>query len=223
MSVASRPPRDRTDILTDVSPRIDSVNVGGVREVQWRGERVRTGIWKAPVGGRAVLVRGVNLEGDEQADRAVHGGPDKAVYAYAMEDHVYWRDVEGVATEPGLFGENLTVRGLDLRDAIVGERWRVGSALLEVAQPRLPCVKLGIRLGDPRFPKRFLAVARLGAYLRIIEPGEVRAGDAIDVVGRPDHGVTLALMAASLHDRSLGPRLLAAPEIPASWRRLANE
>jgi MOSC domain-containing protein YiiM len=202
-------------------PQLVSVNVGAVREVEWQGERVRTGIWKAPVGDRPVVVRGVNLDGDDQADRTVHGGPDKAVYAYAVEDYAHWREAEGVATEPGLFGENLTVQGLDLREAVVGERWRVGSALLEVAQPRLPCFKLGIRLGDARFPKRFLAVGRPGAYLRIVEPGEVRTGDAVRVLDRPTHGVTLALVAASVQDPALRPRLLAAPQLPAFWRRAA--
>jgi len=201
-------------------PLVLSVNVGAVREVEWRGERVRTGIWKSPVGDRAVPLAGVNLEGDDQADRTVHGGPDKAVYAYAEEDYAHWRDVEGVDVEPGLFGENLTVRGIDLREAVVGERWHVGTALLEVAQPRLPCFKLGIRLGDAGFPKRFMAVARHGAYLRIVEPGAVRAGDPIDVLSQPDHGVTLALMATAVRDRSVRPRLLPAlADLPLAWRQ----
>lgn len=204
----------------DVTPRLLSVNVGGVREVEWHGERVRTGIWKESVGNRPVRVEGVNLAGDDQADRRVHGGADKAVYAYAIEDYAHWRAAEGLATHPGLFGENLTVRGLDLRAAVIGERWRVGSVLLEVAQPRLPCFKLGIRLGDARFPKRFLAVERLGAYLRIIEPGELRAGDVIVVTHRPTHGVTLAAMVAALRDPSLVPALLPVAELPASWRRM---
>ena len=201
-------------------PRLLSVNVGGVREVEWRGERVRTGIWKFPVGDRAVAVRGVNLDGDDQADRTVHGGADKAVYAYAIEDYAHWRDAHGVDVSPGLFGENLTVQGLDLRRAVVGERWRVGSTVLEVAQPRLPCFKLGIRLADARFPKRFLAVARLGAYLRIVEEGEVRAGDAITVLARPAHGVTLARVAEALHDAEARRAALAAPELPAVWREI---
>jgi len=164
---------------------------------------VRTAIWKYPVGGRAVRLRGVNLDGDDQADRTVHGGPDKAVYAYAEEDYRYWADHQGIATSPGLFGENLTVQGLDLRSAMVGEQWRVGTALLEVAQPRLPCSKLGVRLADPRFPKRFLSVGRFGAYLRVLEEGEVRVGDAIRVLRRPDCAVSLQAMAKAL----LGSRL----------------
>jgi len=199
-----------------------AVNVGPVREVRWRGAIVRTAIWKEPVGARAVTLRGVNLDGDDQADRSVHGGADKAVYAYAEEDYRYWSEEEGVLTQHGLFGENLTVRGLELRSALVGERWRIGTALLEVAQPRLPCYKLGIRMADPYFPRRFLAVGRAGAYLRIVEEGELRAGDAIDVVHQPDHGVTLGHMVEAVTDRRRAAALLRAPRLPAFWRGLAS-
>ena len=202
--------------------RVVSVNVGPIREVAWRGTIVRTGIWKEPVGARAVALRGVNLEGDDQADRRVHGGVDKAVYAYAEEDYRYWAEEEGIRSEPGLFGENLTTHGMELRDAVVGERWRIGSALLEVAQPRLPCFKLGIRMRDPHFPRRFLAVARSGAYFRIIEEGELRAGDAIHVVDRPEHGVTLRDMVDAVRDRDRAAALLRAPRLPELWRRLAT-
>ena len=205
-----------------LAPSIVAVNVGLIREVVWRGSIVRTGIWKEPVGTRAVALRGVNLDGDDQADRRVHGGVDKAVYAYAEEDYRYWADQEGVRTQPGLFGENLTVRGIELRNAVVGERWRIGSTLLEVAQPRLPCYKLGIRMDDARFPKRFLAAARQGAYLRIIEEGELRAGDIIGVVHRPDHGVTLDHMVEAVRDRRRAAALLRAPRLPDFWRRLAS-
>jgi MOSC domain-containing protein YiiM len=194
-----------------------------VREVEWRGQRVRTGIWKSPVGDRAVRVAGINLAGDDQADRTVHGGPDKAVYAYALEDYEHWRMSAGPEATPGLFGENLTVQGLDLRGAVVGERWRVGSALLEVAQPRLPCFKLGIRWSDPRFPKQFLAVGRLGAYLRVIEAGELRAGDSITLLERPAHDVTLAQMAAALRDATLAQSLLSTPKLPEGWRRMLHQ
>ena len=176
-----------------IVPRVLSVNVGAVREVRWRGRRVTTGIWKSPVEGRVAL-RGVNLAGDDQADRSVHGGPDKAVYAYSREDYERWRAEEGIDTPVGLFGENLTVEGLDLSSALAGERWSVGTALLEVAQPRMPCYKLGIRMGDPEFPRKFMEAARPGAYLRIVREGDVGAGDAITVTSRPAHGVTLHAM-----------------------------
>ena len=198
-----------------------SVNVGAVREVLWREEIVTTAIWKHPVAGR-VAIRGVNLDGDDQADRVVHGGKDKAVYAYAREDYDAWREAHGVQVVPGLFGENLTVEGLDLVHALVGERWEIGTTLLEVAQPRLPCFKLGIRMGDARFPKRFQAEGRMGAYLRIIREGDVGAGDTIAIISRPEHGVTLADMVAALHDRSKADALARVPELPAFWRRVAS-
>ena len=200
---------------------VTSVNVGQVREVTWHGRRVRTGIWKTPIDTPSVMVRGVNLDGDDQADRRVHGGVDKAVYAYAEEDYRFWQ-AEGLAVTPGLFGENLTVRGLELRDAVVGERWRVGSAVLEVAQPRLPCFKLGIRLGDDDFPRRFQEAGRMGAYLRIIYEGVVAPGDGIEVVSRPEHGVTLGGMIEALGDQESLRKLLRAPELPAYWRQLAG-
>jgi MOSC domain-containing protein YiiM len=203
-------------------PEVTSVNVGQVREVSWRGRRIRTGIWKTPIDGASVMVRGVNLDGDDQADRRVHGGPDKAVYAYAAEDYVFWKEAEGLDVTPGLFGENLTVRGLELRDAVVGERWRVGSAVLEVAQPRLPCYKLGIRMGDDEFPRRFEEAGRMGAYLRIVTEGVVTPGDAIEVVSRPSHGVTLREMIEALGDRERLRGLLRAPGLPTFWRQLAE-
>jgi MOSC domain-containing protein YiiM len=201
--------------------RVLSVNVGAVREVPWRGEIVTTAIWKSPVEGR-VAIRGVNLDGDDQADRQVHGGRDKAVYAYAREDYDAWRDRHDVPTTPGQFGENLTVEGVDLRQAIVGEQWEVGSALLEVAQPRLPCFKLGIRMNDPRFPKRFQAEGRMGAYFRIVREGDVGAGDAIAIVSRPEHGVTLGDMVGALQSPSKAQLLGRVPGLPAFWRRFAT-
>ena len=200
--------------------RVLSVNVGAIQEVHWHGQIVTTAIWKHPADGRVAL-RGVNFDGDDQADRQVHGGRDKAVYAYAREDYDAWRNVHGVATAHGLFGENLTVEGIDLSLAVIGERWEVGSALLEIAQPRLPCFKLGIRMDDARFPRRFQAEGRMGAYLRIEREGDVGAGDAIAVVSRPEHGVTLGDMVGALHDRSKADLLGQVPGLPPFWRRVA--
>jgi MOSC domain-containing protein YiiM len=171
-----------------------------------------------------VPLRGVNLRGDDQADRTVHGGPDKAVYAYAVEDTEWWETELGRSLGPGSFGENLTVRGLPVSEAVIGERWAVGSALLEVCQPRLPCFKLGLRMGDPRFLKRFAKAGRPGAYHRVVQEGDIAAGDRIEVVSRPAHGVTSALVARAL----LGePQLLAAalraPELPADLREWMQE
>ena len=204
-----------------VPPRVISLNVGGIREIDGMGERVTTGIFKSPVAGRLAL-QGVNFEGDDQADRTVHGGPDKAVYAYALEDYEFWKEHEGVNTLPGLFGENLTVEGLDLTLAVVGERWAVGSTVLEIAQPRLPCYKLGLRMDDPYFPRRFLAAGRMGAYLRVIREGDVGAGDSIEVSDRAEGGVTLGEMVEALQDRRKAGALLRAPRLPAFWRRVAE-
>ncbi|HEX6536620.1 MAG TPA: MOSC domain-containing protein [Gemmatimonadaceae bacterium] len=168
-------------------PRVLVVSVGGVREVEWRGKLVRTGIWKTPVGDRPVRVETINLAGDDQGDRTVHGGADKAVYAYAAEDYRAWEGELGSTPEPGTFGENLTTIGIDLGRALIGERWRVGTAVLEVTQPRFPCYKLGIRMGDAEFPARFARSLRLGAYLRVLHAGDVRAGDEIAVLSRPGH------------------------------------
>jgi MOSC domain-containing protein YiiM len=198
------------------------VNVGVAQTVEFRGEPVETAIWKTPVAG-PIRIHGVNLEGDEQADRSVHGGPDKAVYAYASEDLAWWEAELERPVESGIFGENLTTTGLDVTDAVIGEHWAVGSAVLEVAQPRVPCFKLGIRMDDRQFPGRFAAANRPGAYLRIVSPGIVSPGDAIRVLERPDHGVTVGLVARAYHaDRSLVHRLFDAPELPEAWLHWAR-
>lgn len=202
--------------------RVESVNVGESREVAWRGRAVSTGIWKHPVGDRPVAVRGVNLAGDDQADRAVHGGPDKAVYAYSAEDYQYWRDEAQLETPFGLFGENLTTTGVSLTHAVVGEQWRVGSALLEVVQPRLPCYKLGVRMNDPGFPRRFMAAGRPGAYLRIVQEGELRRGDRIEVVERPAHGITLRNMMEALADPQRAADLRTLPRLPTWWQQFVG-
>ncbi len=199
-------------------PRVLSVNVGLPRLVGTAGRPVRTAIWKAPVQGR-VAVRGVNLDGDDQADRSVHGGPDKAVYAYAIEEVRVWEAELARVLDPAAFGENLTTAGVDVSGALVGERWRIGSTLLEVAQPRLPCFKLAVRMGDPTFLKRFAQASRPGAYLRIITEGELGAGDDIEVLDRPDHGVSMRLISdAILLDPSLIPDVLQAPQLLPSMR-----
>lgn len=209
------------DASPSAAARVISVNVGGVRLVDFHGDEVTTAIWKHPVAHR-VAIRGVNLDGDDQADRAVHGGPDKAVYAYAKEDYDFWRVHESFDTPPALFGENLTTEGMDLSSAVVGERWSVGSTVLEVAQPRLPCFKLGIRVGDPRFVERFLAALRMGAYLRVVWEGDVGAGDQITVLSRPAHGMTLREMTLALRDPLQAYRLREIPRLPDFWRRVAE-
>ena len=207
---------------TAVEGRLLSVNVGAVRRIELAGRAQTTAIWKLPVSGR-VAVRGVNLAGDQQADRRVHGGPDRAVYAYAREDYAWWERQLGRPLDPGTLGENLTTEGIEVTGALVGERWRVGSVVLQVTSPRVPCWKLGVRMGDRRFPRRFAAAGRPGAYLAILEEGAVGAGDQIQVHHRPGHGVTVGLVAASYHrDHRLAARILAASELPAAWRQWAE-
>ncbi len=194
-----------------------SVNVGSPREIEWLGRREATSIWKSPVDGR-VPVRGVNVAGDDQADREFHGGPDKAVYAYAREDTVWWERELGRELEHGSFGENLTVSGLDVTGAVVGERWELGTVVLEVAQPRIPCWKLGARMEDASFPVHFAAAGRPGAYLRIVEEGEIGAGDGVGVVGRPEHGISVGDVARIYHqERGRARALLDAPELCSDW------
>jgi len=205
------------------TPRVISVNVGTPRTVTWAGRRVRSAIWKSPVAGRT-RVEGVNLAGDDQADRRVHGGHDKAVYAYASEDYAWWSSELGTEVGPGAFGDNLTTEGIDLRTEVVGRRWHVGSAVLEIAQPREPCYKLGMRMGDAAFVDRFDERARYGAYLRIVTAGEVGAGDEIVTDPPPAHGLTLAELGSVERDapRSLLERVAAIDDVPQGWRDWAR-
>lgn len=200
-----------------------SVNVGAPREIEWLGRRDTTAIWKEAVAGR-LPVAGVNLAGDDQADRRFHGGPDKAVYAYAREDYEWWEEELGRFFPPGTFGENLTVAAIDVTGAVAGERWAIGSAVLEVAGPRIPCWKLGARLEDADFPVHFAAAGRPGAYLRIAAEGELGAGDPVEVVGRPAHGLTVGEVASIYHgDRDRADELLRAPELAREWHSWAEE
>jgi MOSC domain-containing protein YiiM len=203
--------------------RLVSVNVGRPQPVGLRrGRTVKSAIGKAPVD-RRVRVSGVNVEGDDQADRSVHGGPDKAIYAYAAEDTAWWEAQLERELGPGAFGENLTVEGVDVSGAVIGERWRLGTVELEVCQPRFPCFKLGLRFGDPKMLKRFTQAERPGAYLRIVREGEIAAGDAIEVLDRPAHGITVAVVArAVMIDHALLAGAADAPALPgdlSEWMR----
>ena len=203
------------------TPRVVSVNVGIVRTVEWHGREVTTGIWKEPVEGQ-VSVAGVNLVGDDQADRRVHGGPDKAVYAYAEEDYAWWAARAGAPFDPGTFGENLTTAGIDLTDSAVGDRWSVGTVVLEVVQPREPCFKLGIRMGDEAFPEHFATAQRPGAYLRIVREGHVTAGDEVSVAPAAAPRITLGQLVAPDQDRPLLEQIAADPRMVDRWRHHAE-
>ena len=159
--------------------RLISVNVGRPRAVSYRDGTVTTGIYKEPVAGRTWLRR-LNLDGDGQADLRVHGGEHKAVYAYPFEHYAFWsRELRRNDLGYGQFGENLTVEGLLEEQVHIGDVYRIGAALLQVSQPRSPCFKLGVRMGDAAFVARFAAANYTGFYLRVLEEGRVQAGDAI--------------------------------------------
>ena len=207
--------------------RLVSVNVGLPRQVTWRGKTVTTGIFKEPVEGR-VRLRRLNLDGDRQADLTVHGGPAKAVYAYPAEHYTYWREQLPDRDLPwGLFGENLTTRGLREDTVRVGDRFRVGTATLVVTQPRLPCFKLGVRFGRPDMVKRFLASRRTGLYLAVLEEGEVGAGDAIALVSRGEAPLTVAditrLYVDGEEDLEGLQRATRVEALPEDWRDYFRE
>jgi MOSC domain-containing protein YiiM len=206
-----------------VPDEVVSVNVGRAVEVPHRGTMVATGIFKGPIVGAAVLRR-EGVEGDVQADRTVHGGADKAVYLYGWDAYLWWMDELGHRLQPGEFGENLTVSALDEGRIHVGDRFRIGGALVELTTPREPCFKLGIRMGDPTFLKRFARAGRTGAYARILEEGPVAAGDPIERVEEAADQPTIAelhrLFAFARDDVEAVRRAIAAPALPEGWRRM---
>lgn len=178
-----------------------SVNVGRAAPLR-AGRQRSSAIVKRPVAG-PVAARGHQLAGDEQADRVHHGGPSKAALAYALEDTAWWEGELGRALGPATWGENLTLSGIDVTGARIGERWSIGNVVLAVTGPRVPCQKLATRMSEPRFVRRFTQAGRPGAYLAIVTEGELRAGDGVEIVHRPGHDVTVGLVfEAMLRDRS---------------------
>jgi len=199
-----------------------SVNVGEIREFEYNGRPARSAIWKSPVEGR-VAARGVNLQGDDQADRKVHGGPDKAIYAYASEDLKWWEEELSRSLDHGQFGENLTTQGIDVNEGLVGERWQIGDVVLEVSEPRVPCWRFGVRMEDAKFLRRFTEALRPGTYLRIISEGELGAGDEIRVLEKPDHDVSVRdIFRIFVRDRDEVGRLLDVPGLSENWRAWAE-
>jgi MOSC domain-containing protein YiiM len=202
--------------------RVLSVNVGLPRDVIWRGKTVTTGIYKRPVVGR-IPIRALNLDGDRQADLRVHGGADKAVYAYPSEFYELWsRERPELDFGPGTFGENLTTQGLLDDDVSVGDRFRVGTAELVVTQPRLPCFKLGIKLGRDTFVTEFLERGLLGFYFAVVREGEVAPGDPIVELQRDPRGFRVTEVARLfIHDRDDVESMRRAADLdvlPESWR-----
>ena len=199
-----------------------SVNVGQPRDVELNGEVKQTAIFKEPVPGR-VRIADHHVAGDRQADQVNHAGIHKAVYAYSREDLDFWAGELGRDVEDGFVGENLTIAGYDVSHAVVGERWRIGGVELEVAQPRIPCWKLGVRAGDRTMTRRFEQALRPGAYLRVITEGELGAGDELHVLSRPGHGFTVFDGSRIYHrDRDEAATLLKVEELAPplkSWAR----
>ena len=172
--------------------KLIAVCVGLPRQVDWKGKLVTTGIFKQSVSGR-VPMRSLNLDGDRQADLTVHGGVEKAIYAYPREHYDYWRqELPNEALPWGAFGENLTVAGLLETTVNIGDRFRIGSAEVMVTQPRFPCFKLNLKFGREDMVKRFLNSRLSGIYFSVVQEGEVGAGDAIEQVSRDENNITVA-------------------------------
>jgi MOSC domain-containing protein YiiM len=202
---------------------LESLNVSPVRTAVFNGKSVRTAIGKQPVATR-IGVHALGCDGDAQADPRYHGGPDRAVYAYAAEDYDWWSEQLGRPLAPGLFGENLTLRGIDVSGALIGERWRIGTTVFAVTSPRMPCSKLALVMGDPLFVKTYGKAMRPGAYLRVVEEGAIATTDHAEVIFRPGHALTLAaMMHIYLYDHARIPEALAVPDLPDYLREWALE
>ncbi len=199
-----------------------SINVGLPREVSRQGKTILTGIFKDPVKG-PVMLRTLNLDGDKQADLSVHGGPSKAVYVYPGEHYQYWRsELPGMNLIWGAFGENFTTEGL-LEDEInIGDRFRIGKAEVMVTEPRMPCYKLGIKFGNPKMVKRFLASRRTGFYFAVMREGRVEAGDGLELLNRDGNNITVAditrLYAFERNDLKTLERAVRVEALPEGWR-----
>lgn len=202
--------------------KLVSIQVGLPREVLWQGRSVTTGIFKEPVTG-PVTVRTLDLDGDAQADLSVHGGPDKAVYAYPAEHYEYWRrELPEMKLPYGMFGENLTTEGLLENEVNIGDRFRIGGTELVVTQPRVPCYKLAIKFGRADILKRFLASRRSGFYFAVAREGDVQAGDRIERLSRDGDGLSVEdivrLYAFERGDLETLRRAVQDKTLPESWR-----
>jgi ferredoxin-NADP reductase/MOSC domain-containing protein YiiM/ferredoxin len=205
-----------------MSGRLLSVNVGGPREIEWEGKIVRTAIWKDPVDGPR-MVRRINIEGDDQADRLAHGGEHRAVFVYQIDSYHYWeRELGRDDFTYGQFGENFTVEGLADEEVCIGDRYRIGEALFEVTQPRVTCYRVGIRMDEPAMPTLLVAHHRPGFYFRVLEEGLVQAGDQIEKVTDGPEQLTIADIDALLYlpnkSRVLLERALGVPALSEGWR-----
>src|SRR5215472_13629663 len=202
--------------------RLVSVNVGLPRDIEWKGRTVHTGVWKDPVRGRCG-VRRLNLDGDGQGDLAGHGGEQRAVFVYQIESYRYWQEqLKRTDFVHGQFGENFTIEGLPDDAVCIGDRYRIGSALFEITQPRVTCYRVGIRMNEPRIPGFVKSSGRPGFYLRVLQEGEVGAGDEIVKVGEANERMTVAEVNALLyspdHPRHQLERALQIEALSPGWR-----
>jgi len=202
--------------------KILSVNVGLPREVTWQGKLVTTGIFREPVNA-PVMVRTLNLDGDQQADLTVHGGVNKAVYAYPSEHYGYWRaELPGMDLSLGMFGENFTTEGLLEEAVYIGDRFRIGETEVMATEPRMPCYKLGIKFGRADIIKRFLASRRTGFYFAVVREGMVVTGDTIELIGQEQQDISVAditrLYAFEKDDLKSLRRAIGVEALPESWK-----
>jgi MOSC domain-containing protein YiiM len=207
--------------------KLISVNVGLPREVNWKGRTVSTGIFKKAVTGR-IIARRENLDGDRQADLTVHGGLEKVIYAYPAEHYDFWRrELPEVDFKWGEFGENFTISGLSEESLNIGDQFRIGSAIVMVTQPRLPCYKLAVKFNRDDILKQFLASGRTGFYLSVRQEGEVGAGDEVIELSRDGNNVTVADIVRLYLRQSDDPGLLARATqlepLLESWRKYFQE
>jgi ferredoxin-NADP reductase/MOSC domain-containing protein YiiM len=202
--------------------RLLSVNVGLPRDIEWKGRTVHTAIWKDPVRGRCRVGR-LNLDGDGQGDLAGHGGEQRAVFVYQLESYRYWQEqLRRADFVHGQFGENFTIEGLPDDEVCIGDRYQIGSGLFEVTQPRVTCYRVGIRMDEPRMPALLTSSGRPGFYFRVLQEGEVEAGDAITKVGEAKERMTIAEVNALLyspdHPRDRVERALRIEALSPGWR-----
>ncbi|HEY7362170.1 MAG TPA: MOSC domain-containing protein [Streptosporangiaceae bacterium] len=201
--------------------RVISVNAGRGRDAEWAGRLRRTAIDKRPVPGPVAVGR-LGLAGDEQVDKPDHGGYEQALYAYAREDLDWWVERLGRELPSGTFGENITTSGLEVTGALIGEVWRLGSAVVQVTSSRIPCAVFAGWMAERQWVKRFAGAGRTGAYLRVLEEGQVSAGDPVEVLARPAQAVTIAGSARAYYgDAELMRALLRVEGRGTKWDEIA--
>lgn len=208
--------------------KLISINISEPIDIEYEGETITTGIFKKPVAG-PVLAGREHLAGDGQADLHNHGGESKAVYAFSADHYPYWRDTLNADLQPGAFGENLTLAGLDEAALHIGDRLQVGGCLLEITQPRVPCFKLAIAMNNKKMPKLFVNRFATGMYLRVIEEGELAIGNKVELVQLEPSGISVKILFRAVFDKHFKDRkvtieqALSIPALSPEWRLTLTE